>query len=83
MIKLPTVTSPVLNIIAPKGLLCRGVQKSMFVSPCVRPSVRDEIGTWHEMRHRFRRFACNADDQGPKTGSLRTRAVWGEKVSLI
>ena len=63
-----------LPFIAPKGLLCRGVQKIMFVSPSVRPSVRDEIGTWHEMRHRFERLPCNADDQGPKIGPGRIRA---------
>ena len=61
-------------VIAPKGLLCRGVQKSMFVSPSDRASVRNEIGTWHEMRHRFRRFACTADDQGPKTDPSGIRA---------
>ena len=65
-------------VIAPKGLLCRGVQKSMFVSPSHRPTVRatvrNEIGTWHEMRHRFRRFACIADDQGTKTDPSGIRA---------
>ena len=82
---------PCQSFIAPKGLLRRGVWKIMLVCPCIHPcmhpcmhpcdvtkSVRGPV-----FDQSFVRFACNAEPSRPKTGLFRTRAVWGEKVSLI
>ena len=68
--------------IAPKGLLCRGVWKIMLdVRPCasdVTKSVRGPV-----FGQCLVHFACNAEPSGPKTGTVRTRAVWWENVHSI